>query len=69
VSLRHFPLGISGPDTVTIAPTDTEAVVELAAEPGALAGKFDTMLLGAATRVKGMDVTVESLPIHLEVGK
>jgi len=69
VSLLHFPLGITGPGSVTIAAADTEAVVELVAEPGIPAGKFDTMVLAAATRVKGEDVTVESLPIHLEVGK
>lgn len=69
VTLRHFPSGITGPEKVTIAPGDTVAVVELAAESGAAEGRFDTAVLGAATRVKGMDVVVESSPIHLEVAK
>jgi hypothetical protein len=69
VTLRHFPSGITGPEKVTIAPGDTEAVVEIAAEAGAAEGRFDTVVLGAATRVKGMEVAVESSPIHLEVGK
>jgi hypothetical protein len=69
VTLLHFPSGITGPEKVTIAPGDTEAVVELAAETGAPEGKFDTVVLGAATRVKGVDVAVESSPIHLEVRK
>jgi hypothetical protein len=69
VTLRHFPTGITGPEKVTIAPGDTEAVVELTAEAGAAEGQSDTFVLGATTRVKGMDVAVESSPIRLEVRK
>jgi hypothetical protein len=69
VTFRHFPSGITGPEKVTLAPGVTEAVVELAAAAGAAEGQSDTVMLGAATRVKGVDVAVESSPIHLEVRK
>ena len=69
VTLRALPSGITGPGKVTIAPGDTEAEVELVADGGAAEGKFATLVLAATTRVKGMEVAVESAPVHLEVRK
>ncbi len=69
VTLRGLPPGITGPEKVTIAPGETEAVVELVADGAAAEGKIDTLVLAATTRVKGMEVAVESAPIHLEVRK
>jgi hypothetical protein len=69
VTLRDLPSGITGPGKVTIAPGETEAVVELVADGGAAEGKFDSVVLAATTRVKGMEVAVESAPVHLEVRK
>ena len=69
VTLRHLPPGVTGPEKITIAPGDTEAAVELSAEAGAVAGTFDALVLGAATRVKDTEVTVESSPIRLEIKK
>ena len=69
VTLRDLPSGITGPGKVTIVPGETEAVVELVADGGAAEGKFDTLVLTATTRVKGMEVAVESAPVHLEVRK
>ncbi|RFC43231.1 MAG: hypothetical protein DVB28_001600 [Verrucomicrobia bacterium] len=69
VTLSHFPEGVTGPAKITLAPGQTEAVVELEACEATAEGDYQTMRLNAQTRVNGIEIDVESAPIRLEVKK
>lgn len=69
VALKNLPDGITGPEKMTLQPAQTEVVLELEACEAAIEGQYQTLRLDATTRVNGVDVAVQSLPVRLEVKK
>ena len=69
VTLKNLPDGITGSEKMTLQPAQTEVVLELEACEAAIEGQYETLRLDATTRVNGVDVAVQSLPVRLEVKK
>ncbi len=67
VSVRNYPAHVSGPESVTIGPGDTEASIEFLVGADAVPGRFESLLVSALTSVQGMEVGAEFGPVLLEV--
>ena len=69
VRITKWPRGITGPETATVAATQTTAELEVAADATLAPGKLEGLVLVATTKLKGQEVKVASAPIVLEVMK
>jgi hypothetical protein len=67
--LKNLPAGISAPDLIELAPSETETTVELRAASDLPEHSSDALMISATTQVKGTDVSIQSAAVHLEVRK
>jgi hypothetical protein len=69
IRLNNLPPGVSGPDSLQLAATETETTVELRAAAEVSEHASDSLVIAATTRVKDTGVSLESAPVRLEVRK
>jgi hypothetical protein len=64
---KALPAGVTGPAKTTLAPDQGEVEIELSAAADAQPVKFDQLVAVATGKYAGVDITVESPAVSLEV--
>jgi hypothetical protein len=67
LKFKALPAGVTSPEKTTLAADQTEVEIELSAAADAQPVKFDQLVVVATGKYAGVDITVESPPVALEV--
>jgi hypothetical protein len=67
VKFKALPAGVTAPEKTTLAVDQNEVEIELTAAADAAVVNFDQLVAVAASKYAGVDITVESAPVALEV--
>ncbi|MEX2174189.1 MAG: hypothetical protein WD872_07490 [Pirellulaceae bacterium] len=67
LKFKAFPPGVTGPEKTTLTADQQEIEIELAAAADAPPVKFEQLVAVASGKVAGVDVSVESAPVALEI--
>ncbi len=67
VKFKALPAGVTASEKTTLAADQNEIEIELTAAADAAVAKFDQLIAVATSKYAGVDITVESVPVALEV--
>ena len=67
VKFKKLPAGVTGPESVKLEAEQNEIEIELTAAADAPVGTFDDIAVSAATKYAGVDLSVDSPNVSLEV--
>jgi hypothetical protein len=67
VKFKALPAGVTAPEKTTLAADQNEIEIELTAAADAAVAKFDQLVAVVTSKYAGVDITVESAPVALEV--